>query len=93
MAVEKLTYAKAGGPPDDWRMWRVFDLATGLEVMAVIEVNITEKWCRAHKLNDLGMPYRDRGGDHFAEHTLVGRFELRRVDDPPTLGPRKVYAE
>lgn len=37
--MEQLTYAKAGGPPDDWTDLRVIDETTGLEVPNVIEVN------------------------------------------------------
>lgn len=90
--AEKLTYAKAGGPPDDWRMWRVFNSVTGQEVRDVREVDTAAGWCIKLSVDALGRPVLAE--DHFTYERVTGAFELRRVDaQPETLGPRKVYGE
>lgn len=74
-----ITYAKAGGPPDDWQGLRVLDLETGDEVDRVEEVNAAEGWLIRAKLNAEGMVYSDPDRpDEIARERLTGRFALIR---------------
>lgn len=45
MAAEELTYAKVGGPPEEWMGLKVLDVTTGQELRDVLEVNTVEGWC------------------------------------------------
>lgn len=42
---EQITYAKVGGPPDNWKGLKVFDSA-GEEVKDVVEVDVTKGFVR-----------------------------------------------
>lgn len=67
------TYAKVGGPPDDWAELQVRDLETGELLDRVVEVNTEEGWA------DLADTSAYRPG---MEHTPVvrveGRFAIER---------------
>jgi hypothetical protein len=79
MGGEPITYAKAGGPPDDWHGLKIYDLDTGQEVTQAEEVNAAEGWLIRAKLNDRGMIYIDpEKGDEIARERLEGRYEIRR---------------
>lgn len=43
-----ITYAKVGGPPEDWSKLQVRDRATGEIVDKVVEVNSAEGWLVTH---------------------------------------------
>jgi hypothetical protein len=78
-----ITYAKAGGPPDNWWGLRVFDLDTGQEVLDVEECNTDEGWLIRHKRDGKGNFYVDPGTDKIASERVEGRFEIRPKGEPP----------
>ena len=70
---EALTYAKVGGPPEDWTRLEVVDLASGNTVPAV-EVNTVEEWAIVYE-----EPSRiDKATGRLATQRIEGRFEIRR---------------
>jgi len=74
-----ITYAKAGGPPDNWRGLKIYDLDTGKEVWDVEEVSAVEGWLIRMKRNEKGEIFIDpANGDEVAVERLEGRFEIRR---------------
>lgn len=76
---EPITYAKSGGPPDDWCDLRIFDMESGREVKDVYEVNVTEGWLLRYQTNERGMYFTDPANPgHVAVERLTGRFEIRR---------------
>jgi len=76
---DPITYAKAGGPPDDWHGLRVFDLDTGAEIERVEEVNAAEGWLIRANLDERGYVYPDpEKPDEIARERIKGRFEIRR---------------
>ncbi len=81
MADEPLTYAKAGGPPDNWRGITVIDLETDLPVCAVIEVDTLAGFVIKQAVGDDGQPIIDwnaPGGAAIVAERIEGRFEIRR---------------
>ena len=71
---EPPTYARAGGPPDDWYSIRVINLDTGAEVRDVVEVDTVDGWViQQRQASDVV-----RKGGHVR---LKGRFEIRRPSD------------
>lgn len=77
---EQITYAKVGGPPDDWCGLRVFDRDSGAEVLDVLEANAAEGWLIRLARDEAGEFYAvGQGGDaEAAVERLEGRFEIRR---------------
>lgn len=73
-----ITYAKAGGPPDDWCGLKVFDLDTGEEVTEVDEVNAAEGWLVRAKTDENGNIFLDETGLEIGRERLSGHFEIRR---------------
>lgn len=69
-----LSWAKVGGPPENWQQIDVIDLATGERLRDVIEVNTTGGWAIVHRMVD-GKPVL--GGVDLATDRIEGRFELR----------------
>jgi hypothetical protein len=74
--MDALTYAQVGGPPHDWQGLQVIDLATGLPVGEVIEVNATEGWLIRYATDDAGNVVPD--GDEAKRERIKGDFEIRR---------------
>lgn len=72
-----IPYAKAGGPPEDWKDLRVFNLDTGLEVRSVTEVNTAEGWV-VRMRRDLDGGIIVENGE-IATERLEGRFAIRRI--------------
>lgn len=75
-AGDPLTYAKIDGPPADWHGLRIFDLDTGEEIQAVLEVDTVGGWLKRHALDPDGHPVLD--GDEIQVERIEGRFEIRR---------------
>jgi hypothetical protein len=73
---EVITYAKVGGPPDDWASLQVVDLDTGEPVERVVEVNASEGWLIRHKVDDTG--HIETANGYIVWERLDGRFEIRR---------------
>lgn len=78
-----ITYAKAGGPPDNWLYLRVEDVDTGLIIPEVIEVNTAEGWAIRYKRVNYALVL---GPDGPETERITGNFRL--VHLPP--GPKKV---
>jgi hypothetical protein len=68
-----LTYAKVGGPPDDWAQLQVRDLDSGELLDGVVEVNSAEGWA---DLMDRSA-YKP-GMDHVPLVRVDGRFAIER---------------
>lgn len=75
-----LTYAKAGGPPDNWMAIRVRDLDSGALVTLVTEVNTEEGWLTRYLSDAQGNPLRDETGEALKVERVTGRFGIE--DDP-----------
>ncbi len=79
MADETLpTYAKAGGPPDDWTEIQVFDVATGARVEDVVEVNTAEGWAEVYVRDERGRYILSPTGREVAVERIPGDFRLQR---------------
>lgn len=75
-APPKITYAKAGGPPDDWSRLQVRDLQTGALLDDVVEVDATEGWAVVYEL-----PLRvDPRNDAIVTKLITGRFAIERQE-------------
>lgn len=72
----ELTYAKVGGPPDDWFGLTIIDLDTNAGVFGVVEVNTAEGWLVRHKRGTDGMI--ETAGDSVVHERIVGRFKIVR---------------
>lgn len=84
---EHLTYAKVGGPPDDWNGLRIYKVKTGEEIKEVVEVNTAENWLRRLKTDSEGKPIAKDG--QLVVERIRGLFVIKRPDEPaPT--PRYV---
>lgn len=71
---DEITYAKVGGPPDDWANLIVTDLDTGKEAGRVIEVNTVEGWIKRWPDSiPAGLRHRD-----WPVETIQGRFSITR---------------
>ena len=71
-----ITYAKVGGPPDNWAALQVRDLDSG-DLVEAVEVNAAEGWAIVHE-----KPLRiDRQTDTLATTRVEGRFSIE-----PTAG-------
>lgn len=73
--MNKITYAKVGGPPDDWQHIEIIDKDTGNVVPEVIEVNTIERWAIVYTMIE------DKVQEHwFKEEPLttkiMGNFEI-----------------
>lgn len=79
---DEITYARVGGPPEDWHRLRILD-ASGEDVpYPVIEVNTEEGWLRCHKIAANGSGGRFLDGDgKLAEQTVRGRFRIVYDED------------
>lgn len=72
------TYARAGGPPDNWQELTIWDRATGLEVEWVVEVNAAEGWAIVYET-----PGRDDPETNtLARKRISGDFEIRLTPEP-----------
>lgn len=90
---QPVTYSVFGGPPDDWRGLRVYDLETGNEVGEVLEVNVTEGWLVRYARNVEGSLMLDFDGDLVTEK-LTGKFfagRPARQNDNGILPGYRVY--
>lgn len=77
--MTELTYAKAGGPPHDWQGLKVFDLATGQEVLDVLECDTGAGWLISYKRDDRGLIYVDPANpEHAARQRIEGRYKIVR---------------
>lgn len=64
----EVTYARVGGPPDDWTDFQVRDLKTG-DLVPAVEVNTAEGWAIIRNA-DGTLP----------EGRTFGRFAIERKD-------------
>lgn len=71
---EVVTYAKAGGPPDNWCGLLVLDRDSGEYVGEVCECDTEGGWLVRYKTDAQGNFYLD--GDEVARERLTGRFAL-----------------
>lgn len=71
-----LTYAKVGGPPDDWCGLRVLN-EQGEEIDRVVEVNAAEGWLVRHKVKGGCLVVE---GEHVATERIEGQFTIERAD-------------
>ncbi len=78
-----LTYVKAGGPPDYWRIVRVVDLDTGTEVAGVIEADTSGGWLTYYARDQQGRLKVENG--ELVIERRQGRFELRTQSVTDTL--------
>lgn len=79
MADETLpTYAKAGGPPDDWTEMQVFNVETGLLVPDVYEVNTVEGWVEVYPRDERGRSVLSSDGRMAMTERIPGNFRLQR---------------
>ena len=74
---EVITYAKVGGPPDDWYGLQVIDLETGQEVTEVVECSADGGWLIRQKTDENGRIVLSPINTIEYER-LDGRFEIRR---------------
>lgn len=79
MSTERVTYAKIGGPPDDWQQLTIVDLDTGRHLDNVIEIDTANGWAIVYPKDEAGR-FLERDGRWITE-MITGRFEIRR--DPP----------
>lgn len=70
-----ITYAKVGGPPDNWHEIEIIDLDSGKQLKGVVEVNTAEGWVIAYKDGPDGKPVIE--GDEVVKERIAGRFEIR----------------
>lgn len=70
------TYAKAGGPPRNWRYLEVIDLKTGAKVEGVIEADTAAGWIKRRYRDSTGRWARNGSGE-LVTITQIGRFALR----------------
>jgi len=75
---EPVTYARAGGPPDDWQGLRVFKVKTGEEVLEVVEVSTKDNWLKRLVTDREGKPIVKNG--ELVVERIRGLFEIRRAD-------------
>lgn len=73
--MSELTYAKVGGPPDDWECWVVLDAESGEELTNLVEVNTREGWAVRYVTPPVAGP----SGDLLTER-ITGKFRLARRD-------------
>lgn len=73
----QITYARVGGPPDCWRGLRVFNRATGLEVVEVVEVDTVEGYLIRNKRDLRGALVINAAGDAVEQERITGDFEIR----------------
>ena len=67
-----ITYAKVGGPPDNWAALQVRDLDSGNLVDDAVEVNAAEGWAIVHE-----KPLRvDPETETLATIRVEGRFSI-----------------
>lgn len=66
-----ITYARAGGPPDNWMGLRVFNIDTGKEMLNVHEVDAEAGWLVQYVVVD------EKAGTLMA---VEGQLVLERVD-------------
>ncbi|HEY3694206.1 hypothetical protein [Phenylobacterium sp.] len=80
--IAPLTYAKVGGPPEDWWGLRIVDLDTLRDIDAVVEVDAKAGWVR-HYVRDADGTFRvTPKGDALLVKRTRGRFEIRRGAQP-----------
>lgn len=73
--ADPITYANAGGPPDNWHELEVFDAATAAKVDSVLEVDAAAGWLIRHRYDESGQ--RVIEGEEWATERVEGRFEIR----------------
>lgn len=74
-----ITYAKVGGPPDNWMHLRVRDLKTGELVNEVVQVNAAEGWLRRYKQVN-GKPVLDPASHSLVIERIRGRFAIEEIE-------------
>lgn len=57
---QQITYAKAGGPPDDWHDLRIIH-ADGTDDTYVVEANSAEGWLIRYRRDGTGKPIVENG--------------------------------
>ena len=73
-----LTFVRVGGPPDDWHMIDVIDLASGKPFAGMaIEVDTNRGYVIAYVLDDHGNPALDDQGNQRTVK-IAGRYKLER---------------
>lgn len=78
MAPEPLTYARAGGPPDDWCGLEIWNQQTGCQVLYVVEVDAAAGWVKHYVRGADGGFELTPDGEAILIKTIHGRFEIRR---------------
>ncbi|NIJ40369.1 hypothetical protein FHS78_000639 [Parvibaculum indicum] len=73
-----ITYAKAGGPPEDWTNIEVVDIQTGNVIDYVVEVDTIAGWLRKYKTDENGKLALLPDGKTPQIEALCGRFAIRR---------------
>lgn len=74
---EEYTYARVGGPPEEWRSLQVIDEVTGQIVSGVVEVDCKEGWLRRYvSLEQLSFYFSTQRIE--VEH-IVGKFRIERM--------------
>lgn len=71
--MAEVTYAKVGGPPEDWQSLEVRDLDTGQLRHDVIEVNTEEGWALVYRTSKFKL-----GMDEIPQERIIGRFQIER---------------
>lgn len=71
--MKEITYAKTGGPPDNWKGLRVLD-CHGNEIKNVVEVNTLMGWVKRIAVGDDGNPRTS--GDELVIEELTGQFTI-----------------
>jgi hypothetical protein len=75
-----ITYAKVGGPPDNWPNVIIIDKATGAEVRDVMEVDALGGWLvryRRHPDGSHVLGLDEKGYTIWERERIEGDFEIR----------------
>lgn len=74
---DEITFAKVGGPPDDWANLRIIDLATNEEFIgSAIEIDTKAGYVIAYRMDANGNPMHERGKALTVK--INGRYRLER---------------
>lgn len=83
--MDILTYAKAGGPPENWHGIVILDRDTGEFVRNAIEVDAAEGWLIRYQTDDSGAYLFDAAHQELLTERIEGRFAL--IPDPRNPAP------
>ncbi len=76
-AADELTFAKVGGPPEDWKDLRIIDLSTGQDfVGSAIEIDTRAGYVITCKVDENGNPIEVDGVKQTVK--IHGRYKLER---------------